>query len=341
MINLYVFGDGGVSDSVRLKYPISNMKEDDDFKYKITSGTIRNGTQLPVDSNGVYVFSRPMSNLEFAVNKIKTEHVGARIIVDVDDNFWNLPKSHIAYDGIGPQTYNIRSLERILSKADAVTVSTEPLKELIISRGFAKEATVIPNVCNLDNPFIAMKRPSSYLRFGFSGTITHRDDFKIILSPLTKFINEHENVKIVIASDAEIYKTLKNIPENKKMFVPAYPYEYYPIQLSYFDIMLIPLVNDAFNRAKSDIKLLDAVANNKPFIASEVTPYAPYNDGDSTTWAGLVTENNTEAWYSAMCYMLNENNRKSFISAGEKIKAEKNVSLSSAIWKEVIKGVLK
>lgn len=341
MINLYVFGDGGVSDSVRLKYPISHMIQDDNFQYKITAGTIKEGTKLPVDPNGVYVFSRPMSNMEFAITKIKTDHKEAKIIIDIDDSFWNLPKSHVAYSNIGPGTYNIQSLERIIPKADAVTVSTEPLKELIMEKGLAKEITVIPNICNLDNPYVGIKRYSPYVRFGFSGTITHRDDFKLILEPLIRFIKEHDKAKVIIAADIEIYKMLKSIPENKKSFIPPYPYDYYPIQLSYFDVMLIPLVNDAFNRAKSDIKVLDAISNNIPFIASNVMPYAPYNNGEPISWAGLVVENKADDWYSSMCYMMSEKNRQAFVSAGEKIKKEKNVSLSSAMWKTVIQGVLK
>lgn len=341
MIHLYIYGDGGVSDDVRLKYPITHIEQDKDFSLKIVAGTIAEGTRLPVDPKGVYIFSRPVSNLEYAITKIKLEQKNARIIIDLDDSFWDIPKGHVAYDFLGPHSNNVIALERNIPKADAVVVSTEVLKKRIIDKGLREDIIVIPNVCNSDNKYLAMSRPSEYLRFGFSGTITHRDDFKIMLKPLIQFINETSGVKIVMAADSTLYRLLSAIPENKKMFVPAYPYEYYPIQLSYFDIMMMPLVNDAFNRAKSDIKLLDAVSNNKPFIASDVEPYHPYNQQDPATWAGLVVDNNPDSWYSAMRYMLSEKNRLNFIHAGERIKKEKHVSVSAEMWKNVIKGVLK
>lgn len=341
MINLYLCGDGGVSDDVRLKYPISHMQQDKDFTFNIVSSVITEGYKLPIDPNGVYIFSRPVTNLEYAITTLKSKYKNTKIIVDLDDSFWDIPKTHVAYNSIGPKSNNVLALERNIPKADAMVVSTEALKQRIQNKGLRDDIVVIPNMCNSDNMYLAMKRPSKALRFGFSGTITHRDDFRILLKPLIQFINETDNVKAVIAVDQTLYKLLSPIPETKKMFIPAYPYQYYPIQLSYFDIMLIPLVNDEFNRAKSDIKLLDAVANKKPFIASDVEPYHPYNEGDPSTWAGLLAKNNYDDWYSAMKYMLSESNRLSFIQAGEAIKEKKHISVAAEMWKKVIQGVLK
>ena len=340
MIRLYAYGDGGVSDDVRLRYPISHIKQDDGFRFKLVSGTIAEGVKLPVDPNGVYIFSRPVGSLELAITSIRSQHPNAKIIADLDDSFWDIPTSHVAYNSIGPKSENILSLERNLKKVDAVVASTETLKKRIEEKTGRHDVMVIPNVCNSDNPYLALKRPSKQLRFGFSGTITHRDDFKIMLKPLIQFINETDEVKIIMAVDSTLYRLLSSIPEKKKVFVPAYPYQYYPIQLSYMDILMIPLVNDPFNRAKSHIKLLDAVANKKPFIASDVEPYHPYNQGEPHTWAGLVVPNDPESWYSAMRYMLSEKNREAFISAGEDIKKKMHVSVSAEMWKKVIQGVL-
>lgn len=340
MIHLYVYGDGGVSDDVRLRYPITHIKQDESFKFKMASGTISEGTKLPIDDKGIYIFSRPVSNLEGAIVSLKNEHKNVKIIADLDDSFWDIPTTHIAYNSIGPKSDNIKSLERNLKRVDAIVASTETLKKRIEEKTGRQDVIVIPNVCNSDNPYLALKRPSKQLRFGFSGTITHRDDFKIMLKPLIQFISETNDVKIVMAVDSTLYRLLSSIPEKKKMFVPAYPYKYYPIQLSYMDILLIPLVNDAFNRAKSHIKLLDAVANKKPFIASDVEPYHPYGQSDSSEWAGLVVSNDSDSWYSAMKYMLSEKNRQAFISAGDAIKSKMNVSLAANMWKEVIQGVL-
>jgi len=148
---------------------------------------------------------------------------------------------------------------------------------------------------------------------------------------------ETENTQIVIAVDPEIYKMFRDIPEQKKLFVPSYPYNEYPLQISYFDIMLIPLINDVFNKGKSDIKILDALVNAKPFIASDVAPYSPYKDSE----AGLVIPNTEDDWYSALNYMLSEKNRKSFSDVGVKLAKKHHVSNASKVWKKIIQGVAK
>lgn len=339
--NIYIYGDGGVSDDVRLKFPITNIKPDDELNLVISAGVVSEGMKLKVDPNGVYVFSRPVTNLELAVNKLKSDHGDAvKIIADLDDSFWDIPKHHVAYEFLGQGSQNLRSMERIFKLVDKIVVSTEPLKKKILERCGRDDIVVIPNVCNVSNPYTAFKRPSEYVRFGFSGTITHREDFKLIKSALVRFINDHSNAQVVIGADAMVYRTLDGIAEKQKLFIPAYPYSLYPLHLSYFDVMLIPLIKDNFNDAKSDIKLLDAVSNQKPFIASDVTPYHPYNEGDPSTWAGIIAGNNPDDWYSAMAYMMSWQNRFAFVSAGEVIKKEKSVAMSSALWKKVILEVL-
>lgn len=332
-MNVYAFGDGGVSENVRLFYPLSNMEQDPLNKMDVIVGSIHEGSQIQLDKDAIYIFSRPMTVLEFAINKLKG--INNKIIVDIDDNFWAIPKTHVAYNLVGPESLNLRSLERIMKLAKIITVSTEPLAEFLVSRGLCNNPIVIPNVCNSDNKYNCYNRSSKHLRFGFSGTMTHREDFKLIFKPLKQFIMETENTQIVIAVDPEIYKMFRDIPEQKKLFVPSYPYNEYPLQISYFDVMLIPLINDVFNKGKSDIKILDALVNAKPFIASDVTPYSPYKDSG----AGLVIPNTEDDWYSALNYMLSEKNRKSFSDVGVKLAKKYHVSNASKVWKKIIQGV--
>lgn len=332
---VYAFGDRGVSENVRLFYPLSHMKKDEKFDVNIIKGSIKEGSQLPINAEAVYLFSRPMAVLEYALHKLR--EINNKIIVDIDDNFWYLPKSHVAYNLVGPGSQNLRALERILKLAKIVTVSTVPIAEYLVQKGLCSNPIVIPNVCNLDNKYNKLKRPSKYLRFGFTGTTTHREDFKIIYRPLKQFILETENTQVAIAVDPEIYRLFRDLPENKKLFIPAYSYEDYPIQLSYFDVMLIPLVNNQFNRGKSDIKILDAISNAKPFIASNVYPYLPYIDSG----AGLIVSNSEDEWYSSLRYMLSEKNRESFSSAGVALSMKHDVSTTSKVWKKLISELIK
>lgn len=335
-LQIYAYGDGGVSEDVRIVYPLSHMKKDDDFDFAMQIGSIHPGSKIPADNKAIYVFSRPMKNLDLAIHEIK--ELGAPVIVDVDDNFWKIPKTHIGYDVVGPESINTKALTSILHGIRYVTVSTKPLADFLIEKNIVQcQPIIIPNVCNSHNQYNRLKRPSKYVRFGFSGTMTHREDFRLILKPLTQFIKEEEMAKVVIGVDPEIYKMLRDVPENKKMFVPTVDYANYPIQLSYFDVMLIPLVDDSFNQSKSDIKVLDAIINGKPFIASKVEPYLPYIDSG----AGFVLPNTETEWYTALKKMMLPELREAQVKAGIELSKKHHVDKSSQTWKKLIIKVAK
>jgi len=330
-MNIYAYGDGGVSEEVRLRYPLSQMIASKDFDYILHTGTIKEGSRLPLDKDGIYIFSRPMATLNAAILSLKQS--GAKIIIDVDDNFWAIPKSHVGYTAVGPGSKNIIALEMVLPLADVVTVSTSPLAEYFKYRKFIENPVVIPNVCNSHNQYNCFpRRKSKYVRYGFSGTITHREDFKVIVKPMMQFLKEQPLAQIAIGCDPEIYRFFRLVPEQQKIFVPSYPYKYYPAQLSFFDLMLIPLVKDTFNHGKSDIKILDSIVNGKPFIASNVYPYMPYKDSG----AGIVIDNDETSWYNALNTMFSEESRKRFSSAGLELAKQHHVNTSAETWKSII-----
>jgi glycosyltransferase involved in cell wall biosynthesis len=331
-MNIFAYGDGGVSENVRLIYPLSHMTG---FEYTLHTGTISEGSKLPVDKEAVYIFSRPMGNLNDAIRQLKG--MGAPVIIDVDDNFWAIPKTHVGYKVVGPYSLNLKALENSLKMADAVCVSTEQLGQEILSKELSKSYYMIPNVCNSHNPYNrSKKRGSSKVTFGFTGTITHRDDFKTMIKPFIQFLQKEKNAAAVICGDPEIYRMLKNIPENQKLYVPMYPYRYYPAQLSFIDVMVVPLINDEFNQSKSDIKILDALANAKPFIASKVEPYLPYENSS----AGFVVANEDRFWMEAFEKMMNETFRTSCGIASYELSKEHNVDQSAELWKNVILSTL-
>jgi glycosyltransferase involved in cell wall biosynthesis len=327
-MNIFAYGDGGVSENVRLLYPLSQMI---DLDYTLHAGTIKEGSRIPTDKDAVYIFSRPMGSLNAAIIQLK--NLGATVIVDVDDNFWAIPKTHIGYKVVGPESLNLKALENILPLADAVVSSTEPLGQTMLSKGLIESYFVVPNACNSHNQYNRSKpRGNSKVKFGYTGTITHRDDFKMIIKPLLQFLKNEPNAAVVICGDPEIYRTLRGIPEDQKYYLPMYPYRFYPAQLAFFDVMIVPLVNDTFNRSKSDIKILDALVNAKPFIASAVEPYLPYENSG----AGFVVANEERFWLDAFDKMMDPVIRAGLSRNSYELSKEHSVAQSADLWKHII-----
>jgi glycosyltransferase involved in cell wall biosynthesis len=117
------------------------------------------------------------------------------------------------------------------------------------------------------------------------------------------------------------------------------PYDQYPITVGYFDIMLAPLINDHFNNAKSDIKLIDAGAMGIPYVASNIPVYKEWFDGDGNK-AGLLSPD--DQWYENMKYLVqNKEIRDNMGRAGKKAVKKRDMINLGELWLETIDKVIK
>jgi len=204
------------------------------------------------------------------------------VLVDTDDDFWSIPKSHVAYNSIGPGNKEmLAKTEECYKLANVVTTSTEILKDKLMQM-VGESVVVVDNGWNKDNQNwtkAVIPRVKEEVRIGWAGTITHREDFKLVINSLTKLVNNFENTKILIVGDPEIYLMLKNIPENRKLFLPPVENHIYPAVIGSFDIAIMPLQESKFNAAKSDIKLMEAGVRKIPWVASRSPNYLKWYEG--------------------------------------------------------------
>ena len=103
----------------------------------------------------------------------------------------------------------------------------------------------------------------------FSGSITHNDDFEMIIPALIKILQEFKNVKLLIVGEIEINRNLKDFSSNilKKRFVK---WNQLPRLISKVDINIAPLKQNIFNEAKSENKWTEAALLKIPTIASNI-----------------------------------------------------------------------
>lgn len=246
-----------------------------------------------------YFFIRPTKGVDQIIQGIRMYMPGKFIVVDQDDCFDEIPKTHIAYNLLGagnPEQKDIT--RRCMAMADVVTVSTPQLKKyysefnpVVISNGWSLENEGWSKVIKKDSFVI-----------GWAGTITHREDFKLAQQGIMDILNEFPQIKIVIGVDEEIYKRFTKIPEKQKVYVPMLTYPKYIYLVKSFNVLLAPLVNDKFNQFKSDIKLVEAGAACIPWVASPIENYKDWQLGGTITndfYAGIknymnIIENITE-----------------------------------------------
>jgi glycosyltransferase involved in cell wall biosynthesis len=332
-------GENSVSDAIRCKLPAVELSK---MQYADVSYNVlpwHEDPPPPIAGLDAVVFSRPHHDTLLMAYK----RMGVPTIVDMDDDFRAIPESHPGYKWVGMgNTHYMTKLENCISLGDRLVVTTDELKERLVNyrMGDYNSIHVIPNGWSSRDPHWLDKRSiyKDRIILGWGGTITHREDFQMIVGPVKQILREYPETMICIAGDTEIYQMFATVKEKQKLFVPMVPYEMYPITLSLWDIMLVPLLNNHFNCAKSDIKLVDAGAMGIPYIASNMPVYWDWPGPDLDS-PGLIVDD--DAWYAAIkSLVIDEDKRKKMGKAGKKASRTREMMELGLLWRDVIEETI-
>jgi glycosyltransferase involved in cell wall biosynthesis len=254
---------------------------------------------------------------------------GKKVIVDMDDDFFSIPPKNSAYAwiGAGHPTYHI-TLKKLLSKVHLTYASPE-----LVNR-YKLPGTIIPNCYDEENvTWEEPKHPSDKVRLGFTGTATHQADFKTIIEQLQWILKERKDVKLVIGNDYTVYDQFRDIPNDQKLFIPPLSYDSYPISFKHIDILLVPLQDNYFNRAKSMIKLIEAGASRTPWLASSVPVYEQWGVGGKCVPPG-------GDWAKEILALIDDPQlRKEYGEAGHTLALEHTSKKVSELWLKLVEEV--
>ena len=216
------------------------------------------------------------------------QQAGKKFIVDVDDNYLDVPESNLLYDKFKPGKRDRAMLNTILSFADAITVSTEPLKERLYEyfeevHGIKKKIFVIPNLNQIEDwDFKPVDKYGDRIVIGYSGSNSHQDDLKMVMPAIKHVMEKYPNVwfeTIGVVEKGLIKEYFAGMNDDclqRCAMLPATStFKDYPYWLANqkWDIGIAPLVDTPFTRSKSSIKWLEYSMYKIPTIASRVYPY--------------------------------------------------------------------
>ena len=160
---------------------------------------------------------------------------------------------------------DVRLMGKCLSLCDVCITTTECLKKEL-------EKTGKPVIINRNSASIEMvqcslnvkKEEHDTVKIGyFSGSITHNDDFNLILPVLKTILKEYKNVELHICGQLQIDDLKDQI-----VIHPFMDYRKLPELISQMDINLAPLNSTLFNEAKSENKWVEASLVKTCTIAS-------------------------------------------------------------------------
>ena len=281
-----------------------------------------------------------------------------KVIIDLDDNYLDIASTHPLYDVMKEGKRNKAFCSTILSFADVITVSTDPLKQKIQEHmkkvyGLDKKVIVIPNMNDKNDwQYKTVKKNKNKIVIGYTGSNSHYDDLEMVFPSIARIMDKYKNVHFEIMgclTNDEAIKLFAQFSKSAKdrcdLLPPSWTFKAYPKHLAKqkWDIGICPLVDTAFTRSKSAIKFFEYSMYKIPVIASRVYPY--YVDCFDRQiidngYTGLLVK--PSEWFDALeDLILHEDKRKQLGENAYKFVCEEwqyNQDFSNAIDK-VIKAL--
>jgi len=189
------------------------------------------------------------------------------VLLEIDDNFLSTPTYNPASASYDPDSIFRKLCITQMREADGVIVSTPYLKELYSE--FNDNIYVVPNCIDFD-VWGRTKRKASKGRvvIGWAGGASHNDDLAIVEPAVDYILKKYPKVEFKFVhgiSPALRKRKVKHI--SKFARIDKYPQF---IASQGFDIGIAPLVDNAFNRGKSNLRWLEYSALGVPTVASSV-----------------------------------------------------------------------
>lgn len=214
---------------------------------------------------------------------------GKKVVLDIDDNYLDVPKTNKLYEEFKPTKRRRAILGTVLSFADAIVCSTYPLKERIHEHlkymyKIEKPIYVIPNMNDIKfwKTKVKPKFEKDKVVIGYSGSNSHQDDLMMIMPVMNKLMTKYDNLHFQLLGSIEkglIDTYFKGFSKDAmdRIWVGSVEslFNKYPGWLGQqsWDIGIAPLVDTAFTRCKSHIKIMEYAMFKIPCVASRVYPY--------------------------------------------------------------------
>lgn len=270
---------------------------------------------------------------------------GQKIVGDVDDDFWSLTKTNVAYyttDPVKNPTFNRDHYWNGLGACDAITVSTESLRKRVARLNVP--TFVVRNA--IDMTQWEQNDPGEDGFISWIGGIQWRshDLHQLRCANLAKFLFD-QGLGMYHGGDSRVpgvpkfYEQIGIDPTQIKCAVaPLCPIWDYPKLWAPVNVSLVPLERCAFNYAKSWLKALESCAAGVPYIVSAKFPEQDLLIAEGT--AGRVARNDKPAqWIAHLTELLDPDVRRAEGKINRSVAERHDIRLRWTDWAEVYEQI--
>ena len=282
--NQYILIIDGVENIIPqcTRYRVLNKAEQlrkNGFAVKVVNASKFSLSQAQYASH-IIIYRAPWSaQLQLLCDLAREEH--KPVYFDIDDLvFDTLYTDQLSYtQGLsekekGNYDAGVKNYGKMLAACDGAITSTNQLKEellkykdsVLLNRNLASSELIAVSSQFLKEDFGTDDR----IKIGyFSGSISHNENFELIKPAIKEVLDHYSSVELHIVGHLDIPQDMKQYTQ--RIVVHEYvDWKALPQLISQVDINLAPLVDSVFNRAKSEIKWIEAALVKVPTIASHI-----------------------------------------------------------------------
>ncbi len=245
--------------------PISHLaKSNPDIE--VPFGTYREYTWGEIKAADILFMIRPCLESQLATIEM-AKNVGTKVWIDYDDDLFAVTAdnpNHVFFANPGIE----RNIERALNISDAVSVSTKALQKKLQPMSKA-QVRVIPN--SID-PSSLRHRPTKSPQENivmWRGTSTHLGDLMTFASEIKQVSRDYEKIVFAFVGYNPWFITQELGPRAIK-FPPVEMLKFYEAICALRPrISIVPLMDNDFNRSKSNIAALEASVAGSAILAPD------------------------------------------------------------------------
>ena len=236
------------------------------------------------NANHIIIYRSPISPELLRLCHLAKEY-GKPVFFDIDDLvFDTVYTDQLSYtQGLnsvekGNYDAGVRNYGYMLENCDGAITSTNQLQEEL----YKYQSKVLLNRNLASDDLIAISsryikdysQTSDIVKIGyFSGSISHNENFELIKPAIKQLLTKYSNVQLHIVGILDIPEDMKPF-ENQIVTHDYVDWDKLPSLISEVDINLAPLVDSIFNRAKSEIKWIEAALVKVPTVASKIGAFS-------------------------------------------------------------------
>lgn len=268
---------------------------------------------------------------------------GARLIVDFDDDYTEVPPWNTAYNAFQSGQQYREAGHAHLKLSEMVTVSTEALRARFASRAHHIRTSMnfIDPADWINHPTDPSRAADKTLRVLYGGASGHFGDLDVVKEGIEAVIEKPPVPFRLICFGALPYwlhEASRRHPE-RVVSLPWVPFGDYPEVVAWgqFDVAIAPLCEHPFNRAKSNIKWLEAGIQGIPFLCSDVGPYAEIPDG-----CAVRVPNTPVQWSEALRALLKDATLRQSLKeeALEAVSTSWTIDRRGPLWQDVVEEAM-